>query len=75
MKKRDLPTSDWVPTPILLNALSISRHTLYRRRNEGCFTIGKHYRIISSPQAKRPDYRWHLRNCAAFFEIPLENRQ
>ncbi|MDX2271039.1 MAG: DNA-binding protein [Cyanobacteriota bacterium] len=71
---RILPPSDWVTTPELLNALAISRHTLYRRRDEGLLKIGKHYRIISSPQAIRPQYRWHLGNCSAYFEVPLERR-
>ena len=42
--------------------------TLHDLRLAGDLTEGKHWRDISSRNAKRPTYQYHLGNCRAFLE-------
>jgi hypothetical protein len=58
----------WVKTAIAAKTLSISVDYLLNLRQSGQLKARTHYRRVSKPGAKRPDYRWHVRNIEALFE-------
>ena len=64
--------SPWVPTAELSKRLGISTRTIKRRRNDGVFRMGTHYRLTGSPNAIRPNYLYHTRKCAEILGIPLD---
>jgi hypothetical protein len=53
----------WVTTAQAACALGISTKTLSRCCNEGCFKLGKHYRIVSGSNPLNSRYRWHHDRC------------
>jgi hypothetical protein len=55
----------WVTTAQAACALGISTKTLSRCCNEGCFKLGKHYRIVSGSNPLNSRYRWHHDRCKA----------
>jgi hypothetical protein len=66
--------SDWVTTAAACQRLGISDKHLWKLRDEGLLKRGTHWRNIARPQAARPTYRWHLKNCEQALEIPPEMR-
>lgn len=58
----------WVKTAIAAEKLSISVDYLLELRQSGQLAARTHYRRVSRPGAKRPDYRWHVRNLEALFD-------
>jgi hypothetical protein len=70
--RQQAEASQWVPIAVLTARLSKSAKTIKRRRDEGVFRIGIHYRIVGSPHALRPDYLYHLSRCAKALGIPLD---
>ena len=71
MKQQAL-ASDWLPVAALSARLGLSQKTIKRRRDEGVFRLGTHYRLVGSPQAKRPAYLYHLPKCAQALGLPLD---
>jgi hypothetical protein len=53
--------SAWVSTAIAAKSLGISVKTLLRLKKAKKVTPGVHFRCISSPDAVRHSYRWHLK--------------
>ncbi len=72
MKTKLNPSPYWVPISVLVAKLNRCSRTIKRRRDEGVFKLGEHYRIVGSPNAIRPDYLYHLPKCAEALGIPLE---
>ncbi len=64
--------SHWLPIAALSARLGISPKTIKRRRDEGVFRLGTHYRLVGSPNARRPAYLYHLPKCAQAVGIPLD---
>ncbi len=60
--------SDWVSTAKAAKELGVSVKTLWKWRREKNLKAGHHYRDISSPNAARPTYRWHLARLEKLFE-------
>jgi predicted ArsR family transcriptional regulator len=67
-------SSDWIDSNTAARQLGITPRQLRKLRAEGLFKPGTHYRIISRPNAGRPNYRWHVDRCAVALEVPLEER-
>lgn len=66
--------TNWLSTKDAVKALDLPRHRLLRLRQDGLFQLGKHYRVISYRNAKRPTYQWHINNCLKALNTPLEKR-
>jgi biotin operon repressor len=66
-------SSQWVSPAELSDRLGISTSTIKRRRNDGVFRLGTHYRLTGSPKALRPAYLYHVRKCSDILGIPIED--
>jgi len=56
-----LPDGTYLKTPGAIDALGISKSTLYRRKNEGYFTPGIHY--VTTGPSRRSAFLWNVDEC------------
>ncbi|MEM9539986.1 MAG: DNA-binding protein [Cyanobacteria bacterium P01_E01_bin.42] len=66
--------SNWKRTKETVTILEIHHNHLYRLRDSGELKIGKHWRDVSSRNARRPSYRWHVLNIERYLNSPAEKR-
>jgi len=57
-------SSDWLDTPALCRALTVSRSTLTRWRRRGLLAPGHHW-VRKNPACPRSDLLWHRHRCSA----------
>ena len=58
---KKLPDGVYLKTPEAIDALGISKATLYRRKAEGWFVQGTHY--VTSGPTKRSSFLWNVEEC------------
>lgn len=65
--------SPWYNTAAACEEIGITEHHL-RKLRKSELKLGVDYRIISSRNARRPTYQWHVPNISKRMTIPLESR-
>ena len=66
-----LPEGHWLCTSDLIKELKISKATLYRRKKEGYFELGRHFLTTSPPPVdgspSTANILWNVESCREVF--------